>query len=102
MDVIEVWAAHGDGGDERSTGPVIGYCRTEAQAREFAKGKGWYGGNGVVLKKPAIFVEGEYWLLEERNPIDLDNEQARRDKQLRDETIAGLSKEQRRVLGIDV
>jgi len=99
MEIIEVWQAHGDGG-ERGVGPVIAYCSTREKAEQAAKGKAWYGGDGFVQGRAALRIDGDVWVLAERNPIDLDSVQREQDKRLRDETIAGLSAEQRRVLGI--
>lgn len=97
---IDVWQVHGDGGNEREVGPVIAYCSTMAQAEQAAKGCGWYGGDGAVQNRAALRIEGQVWLLAERDPIDLDSVQAKRDAELREKTLASLSHEQRRVLGI--
>ena len=101
MEHIQIWQAHGDGG-ERGTGPVIAYCSTEAQAKQAASKKGWYGGDGVVLPAPALRIDGAVWLLARPNPIDLDSVQKTRDAELREKTIATLNAEQLRVLGIKV
>jgi len=101
MERIDVWVAHGDGG-ERGIGPEIAYCSTKAHAESAAKGRAWYGGNGVVVKRCALKIDNKVWLLAERDPIDIDSAKARRDTDLRAKTIATLNAEQRRVLGIDV
>lgn len=99
MERIEVWLAHGDGG-ERGICPVIAYCSTEAQAKKAAKGRAWYGGDGAVINRAALKIDGKVWLLAERDPIDLDSAQAQRDAELRAQTLAMLDDEQRRVLGL--
>ncbi|MEN9489565.1 MAG: hypothetical protein RJA63_14 [Pseudomonadota bacterium] len=101
-DVVEritVWQAHGDGGD-RCRGPVIAYCGSRAQAAHAAKGRGWYGGNGEVTSRPALRIAGKVWLLHAPDPIEVDALDADRDADLRARTIAALSAEQRRVLGL--
>lgn len=99
MEKIEIWQAHGDGG-ERGIGPVIAYCSTENAAQKAAKGRGWYGGDGFVSKSHALRIEGKVWLLASPEPIDLDSIGAKRDAELREKTLAGLTPDQRRVLGI--
>lgn len=99
MEHITVWAAHGDGG-ERGTGPVLAYYSTQYQAENAAKGRGWYGSNGRVSKHHALRFGSEVWLLQRPDPIDLDAVLAKRDAELREETLASLTDEQIRVLGI--
>lgn len=96
IEQITVWQAHGDGGD-RCVGPVIAYCRSRELAARAAKGKGWYGGNGEVTSRQALRIDGEVWLLHYHEPIKLDVD---RDADLRERTIAAMSAEQRRVLGL--
>lgn len=96
---IEVWKAHGDGG-EHGIGPVIAYCSTESQAKQAAAKQGWCGGDGAVTHAPALKIDGKVWVLAQREPIDLDSEQAKRDEALRAKTLASLNAEQRRVLGL--
>ena len=99
MQRVDVWVAHGDGGD-RGIGPAIAYCSTESQARQAAAKQGWYGGDGAVVKRYGLKMYGKVWLLAERDPIDMDSAQAKRDADLRDATLAALNAEQRRVLGL--
>ena len=98
MEILQVWAAHGDGG-ERSIGPIIGYFDTEDRAHEFAKQKGWYGGNGNVSRKHALRIDGLTYILDSKYPVDMNREQETRDAALKEATLAELSPEQRRVLG---
>lgn len=99
IEIITIWQAHGDGG-EHGNGPVIAYCSTESQAIEAAKGKGYFGSNGHVDSAKGLRADGHVWLLAKEHPIDLDSEQANRDEELREQTLAGLSDEQKRVLGL--
>ena len=41
------------------------------------------------------------WLLDQPEPIDLDSLEAKRDAELKAQTLASLTAEQRRVLGIE-
>jgi hypothetical protein len=93
------YASHGDGG-ERTQGPIIGWHATEAMAEAYAKGRGWYGGDGGFTKHFAIRVGDNIYVLRDAKPIDIDQAQARRDMELREQTLAKLSDEQLRVLGL--
>lgn len=98
---LTVYAAHGDGG-ERGVGPVIGYFSNDHQARCFAAGKAWYGGDGHVCACDAIKVGEQVFVLNSRYPIDLDKAQAKYDEELRERTLKKLSDEELRVLGLRV
>lgn len=99
VEFLTVYAAHGDGG-ERGIGPVIGYFRTHAQATVFAKGAGWYGGDGAVGQHSAITVDGKTYVLQSPVPIDLDRAQAQYDETLLERTLSKLNDEELRVLGL--
>lgn len=101
VEFMTVHMAHGDGGD-RSIGPVIGYYSDSVKATDAAKGKGYYGGNGHVSEGPAIRIDGKVYRLLSDAPIDVDGVQASKDDELRKSTLAALSPEQIRVLGIKV
>lgn len=98
--IIDVYAAHGDGG-EHSMGPAIGYFTHLHKAASAAAGKGWYGGDGGTSKHTAIDIDGTVYLLAQSRPIDIDGKQAKRDAELRQQTLASLSREQLRVLGLE-
>ena len=100
MELVDVWQAHGDSGSDQWRGPVIAYCSTEAQANLAAERRGWYGGHGGVSKARGLKIDGQVWLLAREEPIDLDSLSAKQDEELRERTLAGLSSEQRRVLGL--
>lgn len=97
---IEVWMAHGDSGSEYRTGPVIAYCSTEHIAREAARDQGWYGSDGAVTNCAALRIEGNVWLLREREPVDLDGAKRARDAAARQAALAKLTPEEREVLGL--
>lgn len=99
MEFISVYSAHGDGG-ERGAGPVLGYFSTEALAALKAENAGWYGGNGATIRWDAVLIDGEVYILKQRDPIDLDLKQSGRDDALKEETIQSLSDDQLRVLGL--
>jgi hypothetical protein len=96
----QVYGAFG-GGDERSPcNELIGYFLREDTAELACKGKGWYGGNGDVRKSWAVQIDHKWYLLQSDGPIDLDLNQAQADERLRKQTLAALTPEQKRVLGI--
>lgn len=70
-DIITVWAFGSHGG-------IAGLCSTESKAREAAKGLGWYGNNGTVIKRQAIKVFNdttqsyEVYLLSTKQPTPAD------------------------------
>ncbi|AVH84956.1 hypothetical protein RsoM2USA_27 [Ralstonia phage RsoM2USA] len=97
--ITEIWRVHGDGG-EFSDGPVIGYFTKETDADKFAFGKGWYGGKGRVSKGWAIQIGYHWYELADSSPIDLDRKKTLADEQLKKDTLASLSAEQKRVLGL--
>lgn len=102
-EIIPIWKAHGDGG-ERSRGPVVGYALTEHEAHRLADGQGWWGGNGGTSEGHALRIGKELFALECKEPILLAKvaEDLRaKDESLRKKTLAGLSKDQKRVLGLE-
>ena len=97
--IIKVYAHHGDGGD-RGTGPIRGYCSTRHDAEQAAKGQGWYGGDGWVSEAHAIEINHKVYVLADKDPIDLDGKNARSDAELKEKTLASLTADQKRVLGL--
>lgn len=98
-EIIKIFEVHGDGG-ERGYGPVIGYASTESKAREMAKSEGFFGSDGIYTEVPAIVVNGVVYALRREYPIDIDNAQATKDAELKAKTLASLTPEQKRVLGL--
>lgn len=99
VEIFQVWAAHGDNGGS-GTAPVIGYFDSYGKADAAAKGRGWYGGNGNVSDHTAIKVNDKCYLLARNAEIDLNLDQKKRDEELRQATLASLTDEQKRVLGL--
>jgi hypothetical protein len=98
-EIITVYAHHGDGG-ERGTGPILGYCSTRPAAEVAAYGQGWYGGNGWVSDCPALKIGDAVFVLAHKNPIDLDGKRSLADAELKAKTLADLTDDQKRVLGL--
>lgn len=97
FDVFSVYSTKDEYGRR---GVKVGDFRSFAVAEAYAHGRGWYGGKGDVAKSKAVSILGKVYLLQDPSPIDLDGEQKARDDLLRQETIASLSDDQLRVLGI--
>jgi hypothetical protein len=96
-EVFAVWAAYH--GSDKGYGPKIGTFSTVCKAAQAASGKGWYGGDGDVVEQTAIMsAHGEIMVISERS-VGLDGEASKRDASLKEETLANLTPEQRRVLG---
>ena len=60
--------------------------------------KGWYGGEGCVLKKPTLTVGGCTYLLEQAAPIVVDDTDERTEE-LRKAALSKLTKAERAALG---
>lgn len=98
-EIITIYVHHGDGGD-RGTGPIQGYCSTRHAAEQSAKGQGWYGGDGWVGEACAIKFLESWYVLADKHPIDLDGVNAKIDAELKATTLASLTEDQKRVLGL--
>lgn len=88
---------------ENEDGRFIGYhsfYSTESRASENTKGHGAWGSESGVNELPAIVVNGNTYVLQYAEPVDLDLHNAKADEQLKQETLASLSSEQKRVLGL--
>lgn len=99
IELITVYAYHGDGG-ERGTGPVIGWCSTEDKAQIAGRHTGYYDSQGGVSTANAIKIGNDFYLLARKKPIDVDGINGKHDDILRDKTMASLTSEQKRVLGL--
>ena len=97
--IIKVWAYHGDGG-ERGIGPILGYCSSKYDAEQKAQHSGWYGGQGWVAEHSAIKINHDVYVLATPHPIDLDGVQKQADAELKAKTLASLTSDQKRVLGL--
>lgn len=99
---ITVYAVHGDSGGDRSEGPIIAYYSGKSVAEKKAQNSGWYGGYGGVSTHCAIVIDDQVYLLAKDTPIDLDQKLALADELLRVATLASLTAEQKRVLGLNI
>jgi len=95
----DVYSVNIDDLDGRVFG-ALAYFSTKESATEYAKGRGDWGDNAPVSACPSISIDGIVYVLKQYEPIDLDLQQANYDKELRERTLASLTSEQRRVLGI--
>jgi hypothetical protein len=98
-EIIKIFEVHGDGG-EWGYGPVIGYATTPYNAKMMAKGKGFFGSEGMYMEVPALTINGVTYVLKKEYPIELNDVQATKDADLRAKTLASLTPEQKRVLGL--
>ena len=81
-------------------GAIVGIFQHSAEANEAAENKGWYGGKGTVLPVSLISVDGKLFELAIDVEVDLNRQKAKADAKLKAETLASLTAEQRRVLGL--
>lgn len=101
--LITVWAVN-QGDDDRHSGTPHWWFSNEGIARSFAKGKGWYGGDApvgqhTVLMVPAEVTESgkiEYYLADER--VDVDGKEELEENRLKEQALAKLTPEEKRVL----
>lgn len=98
-EIRKIYEVHGDGG-EWGYGPVIGYASTPDNAKMMAKGKGFFGSEGMYMEVPALTINGVTYVLKKEYPIELDNVEATKDAELKEKTLASLTPEQKRVLGL--
>jgi hypothetical protein len=96
--LYKAYQIRGDGGEMR-VGPIIGYASTRARAEEMAYKKGFFG-NGTITDTWVVCIGKDVYALASPTPIDLNGEQAISDARLRRETLAKLTPEEQRVLGI--
>ena len=113
--VITAYAVHGDGG-ERGTGPLRGIYSTEELAKLAAKGKAFFGADGLVLEQNVLKissktqrVEGntthhgiktEYYLLAKKYPLDMDCVLGDKKKARREELLKDMSEFDKFALGL--
>jgi hypothetical protein len=95
-----VYGTYGGGDDRRAPDVLEGYASTRGAAEEAGRGRGWYGGPGRVTEEEAVVIDGKVFVLRYADPIDLDSTKKAADAKLREETIASLTAEQKRVLGL--
>lgn len=99
-EILGGFVARGDGG-ERGQGPIIGIYSTEVAAEEAARGKGWYGGNGLVSKCDLLKIGDDYYMLYKKFPVDLDCNLEKKKKERKKELLDNMSAFDKMVLGLD-
>ena len=98
-EIFKVWTVFAS----TETNPHFARVRTysnEALARQGVAGHGPWGSDGVVQQEAAVQVDGRVYVLVSAVPVDLDGLQAKADEDLKQRTLAALTPDQRRVLGV--
>lgn len=100
MTIVDVWVVHETTDEFGRIGKCLGVFRSEFFADEAAKGKGWWGGPGRVLKKKAFVTsDSEVYVLEgDAKPLRFADEEAERE--LREKALGKLSASERKLLGL--
>lgn len=105
--VHSVYCAHGDSGDDKRLGPIIGVFLQEADANAAQVGQGWYGGNGGVTERKAIILDRgtpdqRAFLLDStfNDVIDLDGVQQKLQEQLKAAALRKLTDAEKKALGL--
>lgn len=82
-------------------GGIIGYFSEESVAKKEAKGKGSWGENASIDVLYSVELNGNTYILANGGkPVDVDLKKARNDAKLKEDTLASLTDEQKRVLGL--
>lgn len=98
--IVNVFAVYTTVDEYGRCGKRIGFFTDQGKAREAAKGQGWYGSEGNIVPCYAIEVDGQFYALEDPQPIVLDRNTVADDEKLRQSTLASLTPDQKRVLGL--
>lgn len=94
----EVWETTNEFGRH---GAMIGLFTDEADAKRFAEGKGWFGSNGSVVGGQAVTIGDTIYLIREMiNKDDLNISLPEKAKLRREQALAKLTDEDKRILGI--
>lgn len=91
--------AFGEDDNGRRAGRIGVYTSVIA-AEHAAKGKGSWGGKGQVVEVLAVEIDGQWYELASDKPLDIDDAKKNADAKLKEDTLAMLSADQKRVLGI--
>lgn len=98
---FQVWAVRNDTYERDDTSSVLAYYDSYGKAQERAVGKGWFGATARITKHEALRVGNNVWLLAKDTPIDVTQDESISDDDLREQTLATLSANQKRVLGLE-
>lgn len=100
--IITIYEAqHSDSDGYKDTRRTLGYFSNSADAQSAAKGQNSWGGNGNVVERRAVMVDGLAYLITSETPIDVDNTFAKALQDTREEALKKLSPEERRALGVE-
>ena len=97
-ELLIVYAVH-QNDDDRNSGNPAWFFTDEAKANAVADKRGWYGGKAPVRQRYAIKVNGACYLLETKEPIDLDSS-PEDDLSNREAALSKLTPEERKLLGV--
>lgn len=98
--IFKAFAVYETTDDYGRRGSCLGIFRSSISANEAAKGRGWYGGDAECTEVWLVEIDGKYYRLKSPEPVDLDRQQAIYDEKLKQQTLASMTAEQKRVLGI--
>ena len=70
-EIGECWGAYTTTDEFGRIGKVIGYYTSDYGARRAAKNRGWYNGDGSVMKHPVIFINDNIFLLADIEAIEI-------------------------------
>ena len=107
MEVISVYATYEIIDERGSQKSLVGIFTNEKTAQIASKGRGWYGGNGRVIRRTAILLPNERCLLIDQETSDLKGTRLNVDfldeyEELRNAALAKLTDEEKRILGVDL
>jgi len=78
----------------------VGVYDSVTAAEAAAKGQGSWGGQGQISEVLAVEIDGQWYELVSDKPLDINDAQKKADAKLKEETLAALSADQKRVLGL--
>lgn len=110
FEIIKLHVAYTTADDRGSLGGVIGYFKTAGAASYAAQGRGYYAGDGRVVTRSAIAVDGRFYVLAEGSDegyalaeLDIDLISRREDavEAAKRKAMAALSAEERKAIGLE-
>jgi len=103
IDVIKVWTAHTSDDDRGRDSELIGVYPAEGLAKEAARKRGFYGSDGNVAERTAIWVNGEHLYLLDRTtpyPVGMGIDLIRAKAAKKTAALAKLTEEEINLLGL--
>jgi hypothetical protein len=96
-EIVNVWlVGYTDGYTHFFHGNLA--ATTESRAKALATAK--EGGYGVVEPRKAIKIGDDYFLITNTEPLDINGEKTKMTEKIREQALAKLSNEEKKVLGI--